>query len=128
MEKVYCSKCGKECKPDRSCSGYGVMSETGEKVCYACCGEMDEQMLLNARPGERFSFYLTGDIQQGHYVGNWPGSFKIRVYPRKGKHNIARVRYDFWFTFGKNEFHGVRYGNDTEIAHIRCLKQNEKTA
>lgn len=43
MEKVYCIKCGKECIPEGIGAGYGVMPETGEKVCYACCGELDKQ-------------------------------------------------------------------------------------
>lgn len=98
------------------------MPETGEKVCYACCGELDKQKLLDANPGDKFYMYLTGNIQYGYYVSNWPGSFKIRVYPRKGRHNIAGVRYDFWFYLGNNAFHGVQYGDNTQVAHICCLK------
>lgn len=99
------------------------MPETGEKVCFACCGELDKQQLLNAKPGDKFCFYLIGDIQSGYYVSNWPGSFKIRVFPRKGYHNIAGVRYDFWFMFGNQEFHGVQYGDNTQVAYIRCSKR-----
>lgn len=55
-------------------------------------------------------------------VSNWPGSFKIKVFPRKGSHNFVGVRYDFWFEFGNNAFHGVTYGDNTQVAHIRCLK------
>ena len=123
MEKVYCSKCGKECKPDGVATGYGVISETDDKICYTCCGELDKQRLLKAKPGDKFCFYRAGDIRRGYYVSNWPGSFKVRVYPRKGRHNIAKVRYDFWFKFGSREFHGVQYGNNTQIAYIRCLNK-----
>lgn len=122
MEKVYCSKCGKECKLGGIAAGYGVIPETDEKVCYSCCGKLDKQQLLKAKPGDKFWFYLAGNMQTGYYVSNWPGSFKIRVYPRKGHHNIAGVRYDFWFTFGNNAFHGVQYGDNTQVAYIRCLK------
>lgn len=122
MKKIYCTKCGKEYTPEGIAAGYGAMPETGEKVCFACCGELDKQQLLNAKPGNKFCFYLTVEGEGSYYVTNWPGSFKIRVFPRKGYHNIAGVRYDFWFWFGHNIFHGVRYGNNTEIAHIRCLK------
>lgn len=31
MEKIYCSKCGKECSPEGFAAGYGVIPETGEK-------------------------------------------------------------------------------------------------
>lgn len=122
MEKVYCIKCGKECILEGIWAGYGVMPETGEKVCYACCGELDKQRLLNAKPGDKFYMYLTGNMQYGYYVFNWPGSFKIKVFPRKGSHNFARARYDFWFYFGNKAFHGVQYGDNTQVAHIRCLK------
>lgn len=123
MEKVYCSKCGKECKPDGISTGYGVMPKTGEKVCYSCCGELDKQQLLNAKPGDKFYLYLTRDNKGGYYVSNWPGSFKIPVCSRIGYHNIAGDRYDFWFSVGNRKFHGVMYGNNTEVAHIRCLKK-----
>lgn len=122
MKKIYCTKCGKECRPDGFTAGYGVIPETEDKICYSCCGELDKQQLLKAKPGDKFYMYLTGNIQYGYYVSNWPGSFKIRVYPRKGRHNIAGVRYDFWFCLGNNEFHGVQYGDNTQVAHIRCLK------
>lgn len=123
MEKIYCSKCGKECKPEGFAAGYAVLPVTGDKICYSCCGELDKQQLLNAKPGDKFCFYLIGDIQSGHYVSNWPGSFKIRVYPRKGRHNFAGARYDFWFNVGNHEFHGVQYGDNTQVAYIRCLKR-----
>lgn len=123
MEKVYCSKCGKECTPEGIAAGYGVMPETGEKVCFACCGELDKQQLLNAKPGDKFYLYLTRDSKGSYYVTNWPGSFKIPVCPSMGYHNIAGDRYDFWFSVGDHKFHGVRYGKNAEIAHIRCLKK-----
>lgn len=122
MEKVYCSKCGKGCRPEGFATGYGVLPETGDKICYSCCGKLDKQQLLKAKPGDKFWFYLTGNSHSGYYVSNWPGSFKIRVYPNKGRHNFTGVRYDFWFYLGAHRFHGVQYGNATQIAHIRCLK------
>ena len=36
---------------------------------------------------------------------------------------MEKVRYDFWFKFGSREFHGVQYGNNTQIAYIRCLNK-----
>lgn len=122
MKKIYCTKCGKECTPEGISAGYGVIPETGEKVCFVCCGELNKQQLLNAKPGDKFCMYLTGNSTFGYYVSNWPGSFKVRVFPRKGGHNLAGVRYDFWFFYGNHRFHGVRYGDNTEIAYIRFLK------
>lgn len=122
MKKIHCTKCGKVCMSKGVLHGYVIMPITGAILCYSCCDESDKQRLLNANPGDKFYMYLTGNIQHGYYVSNWPGSFKIRVSPRKGHHNIAGVRYDFWFTFGNNAFHGVQYGDNTQVAHIRCLK------
>lgn len=92
------------------------------KFATPAAGELDKQQLLNAKPGDKFCFYLTVDGEGGYYVTNWPGSFKIKVCLHVGSHNLAGSRYDFWFEFGNHKFHGVRYGNNTEIAHIRCLK------
>ena len=122
MEKIYCSKCGAECKPDGIGTGYGV-NQAGERICYKCCGEMDKEKLRNAKPGEKLHLYLTVNESGDSYLSNWPGTLKIRVLPWRGRHNMAGVRFDVWFSFGKKEFHGVQYGRDTQICHIKCLKQ-----
>lgn len=120
METIYCSKCGAECKPNGAGTGYGV-TQAGERICYKCCGEMDRERLLNAKPGEKSFLYLT--VSEGEsYLSNWPGTLKIQVYPKRGKHNIAGRRYDVWFSFGAHEFHGVNYGENTQICHIKRLK------
>lgn len=39
MEKVYCSKCGKACRPEGFATGYGVLPETGEKSVIPAAGK-----------------------------------------------------------------------------------------
>ena len=54
------------------------------------------------------------------FVTNWPGTLKLRVTGRKmGSHNIAVWRYDMWFQFEGFLWHGVRYGNNTQLVHCK---------
>jgi hypothetical protein len=60
----------------------------------------------------------------GTGYGYWPGTLKIRCGVRTGRHNIAGKRYDVWFVGpdGKN-WHGVTYGDNTQICRVRRLKK-----
>jgi hypothetical protein len=56
-------------------------------------------------------------------LSNWPGTFKIQLhYIRIGRHNMAGKRYDVWFDYAGNDFHGVTYGDFTQICHIKRIK------
>lgn len=135
---LVCADCGLPIKrPANSCStGYGTMPEAQEVVCYDCCGKRDLAELQNAKPGDKFTFYLIkekngdGHIPTGCWVAtNWPGTWKHVVFPRVGNHNWAGVRRDVWFSVGKpdgsrNYFHGIQYGDDSEICHVTCLKHS----
>lgn len=128
MEKVICSMCGKECVPDGIGTGYGSNAK-GEKFCYDCCGELDRQELASLDYGEGMSLYLThgneerGEDKNAWYAKNWPGTISIRVgTPRKGRHNLAGTRYDVWFDFRGKSYHGVNYGEDSQILHVKRVK------
>lgn len=96
-------------------TGYGTDPETGKRHCYACCAERDKQRM---RDDGRITLYLTDRT-----VTNWPGSLKIPVHHlRKGAHNMARTRYDVWFSFEGALWHGVQYGENTQICHCRKTK------
>lgn len=96
-------------------TGYGVDSE-GRKHCYACCAERDKAEMIKTG---RATLYLSGKE-----VSNWPESLKFRVnYVRKGRHNMARVRYDVRFIGPDGKpWHGVQYGDNTQIVHCRRIK------
>lgn len=111
--------------------GYGTMPN-GDRHCYACCANTDRADMIATG---RATLYLTSrDRKEGDkYEGpsdpngkvweatNWPGSLRFRVgHPRKGRHNMARVRYDVWFAGpdGKS-WHGAQFGDNTQILHCR---------
>jgi hypothetical protein len=95
-------------------TGYGVDIH-GARFCYECAAKRDRADMLATG---RATLYLT---DKG--LTNWPGSLFIIVSERKtGRHNMARVRYDVWFTFGGAEWHGVQYGDNTQICHCRRIK------
>lgn len=115
--------------------GYGTDSQ-GNRHCYACCAERDKQQM---RDTGKICLYLTYEsganmrtdngcnrFAFGRYfdgkLTNWPGSLSIPCRVRIGQHNIARTRYDVWFVFEGQEWHGVQYGENTQICHCRKTK------
>lgn len=100
-------------------SGYGI-DKNGKKHCYVCCAERDKRQM---RDDGRITLYLVKRGEE-YVLTNWPASFEIPLYHvRKGRHNIARARYDFWFSFEGTPWHGVQYGENTDIAHCRRVKK-----
>lgn len=121
MDTVYCSECGKVCTPTEHTPGYGKDSE-GNKFCYDCCAKHTEKMLMELKGKEKLCLYLTEELGN-EMVGDWTGKLKIKpLLVRKGRHNIARSRYDVWFTHKGKRFHGVNYGEFTQILHVKALK------
>jgi len=124
-----CAQCGRT-KTHTSfvTTGYGV-DKRNRKICFACCGRNEMQQLKNLPIGKRTSLYLTLDSATNqYYVGNWPGTFKRTVSVRKGRHNMAGTRYDTWFDLRNRKgellhYHGVQYGEFTQICHITRTKQ-----
>lgn len=131
-EKVYCDSCGKECIPEGHTTGYGT-TQDGKIHCFACCAETDMQTM--ERDG-KIALYLTHEPFSQNVLGmvstttngkltNWPGTLSFRCWVKKGHHNIARTRYDVWFTdHNGNHWHGVQYGDNTQIC--RCRKLTRK--
>jgi len=120
-----CNQCKEIIKtPKYTCgTGYGK-NEKGKKICYKCIGENESNDLANAKIGDKFTFYLTQNDDGTNTIMNWPGSLSINInYVRQGRHNIAGVRYDCWFTYRGNHFWGVCYGDFTEICHVKRIKE-----
>ena len=101
--------------------GYGVDTETGHKICYACCGKADADRM---EKDGKATLYLSRDKDgEGLSVGNWPGTLKLPVnHVRKGHHNIARTRTDVWFMFRGQRWHGVQIGRWSDICHCKRNK------
>ena len=123
-----CCKCGAWINPENAhgdlsfvSAGYG-RNDKGEILCFQCCGWEE---LASMRDNGRVTLYLTENTRNGDTLGrlgNWPGTFEIAARVRKGKHNIARTRYDVWFRAFDRNWHGVQYGENTQLCHCNVLK------
>lgn len=121
----------RKCNNDDLTTGYGI-DDNGKRICFACCGERDR---LSMREGKPIALYLnmptTLYMGQNHANGsnfasltNWPGTLKIVLHGvRKGYHNMAGYRYDVWFTFEGHKWHGVQYGDNTQICRCRTVRK-----
>ena len=117
MTKETLCDCGHIAISEGCGTGYGVNRE-GEKICFACCGEQDKQAM---REDGKATLYLSNNE-----ITNWPGTLRLRAdYVRTGRHNIAGKRYDVWFHFENQQWHGVQYGDNTNILHCKKLKQRK---
>lgn len=117
-----CAKCGNDIKRrDESFGGVGyAVNDKEEKICYACCAEADKEFM---KEHGKNTLYLVKNDEKWE-ITNWPGTLVIRpTYVKKGHHNIARVRYDAWFKFDGYEWHGVSYGDNTQIIHCKRTKR-----
>lgn len=119
-EKIMCD-CGHlESEHSEVTRGYGTDRTTGKTYCYACCADKDRQIMHDTG---RITLYLCG--HPGEYrVKNWPGSLVLLPYRvRIGRHNMTGKRYDVWFAFENRQWHGVQYGDNTQICHCRRSAQ-----
>lgn len=112
-------------EPHTACIGVGCgcppMSET--YICYKCAGE-DEKTHMRTYGCNTFYLTETTDTKKKWSVSNWPGTLEFTpTHVRKGKHNMAKVRYDVWFTFEGRVWHGVQFGNNTQLLHCKATKQ-----
>jgi len=115
-----CDKCKKEIIATKTSTGYGTNHLTGEKLCYECCAEQDKQFM---KDNGEMTLYLSIEGTQAK-VTNWPGTLSIPCTSYKiGRHNIAGKRYDVWFVFDDYFWHGVQYGDNTQICHCKKTKQ-----
>lgn len=119
---------------------YGIDAQDF-KHCYECCGKRD---LKDMKETGEITLYLSFDFPEymigwpyskickprkyqivlNGKVSNWPGSLSFPVkMVNIGRHNLAGVRYDFWFWADGEHWHGVRYGDNTQIAHCKRIKR-----
>ncbi len=122
MKITICSMCKKVCQANGIMAGYAT-TRTGKRVCYDCVGKIDREELENLPIGGKITQYLVKEGNE-YYISNWPGTLKIRIRRvKKGNHNIAGTRSDVWFSYAGHDFHGVQYGNHSQICHITRVKK-----
>lgn len=99
---------------------YGTTPD-GRRHCYECCSAKERADMVER--GKACLYLVKGD--SGYEITDWPGTLRFRArHVRKGRHNIARVRYDAWF-FGPDGFvwHGASYGDMTQLIHCKRTKE-----
>ncbi len=96
-------------------TGYGV-APNGKKHCYDCCATRESARMIETGRG---TLYHTGGA-----LTDWPGKLRFPVsYVSRGRHNMARYRYDGRFIGPDGAMWSfTRYGDNTQIAHCRRLK------
>lgn len=99
-------------------TGYGRDAADGRTYCYACCADRERARMVESG---RATLYLSTATRE---ITDWPGMLRFRALSiRKGRHNIARTRYDVGFVGPDGQpWHGVQYGDNTEIIHCKRVK------
>lgn len=144
MATFHCAIC-QQSKQVRTSGGTGYGTTTARmvergyvtapelKVCYACIGATDRLDMCRDGAATLYLSVARKDCAEkmacsGEQtkVSNWPGSlvFPINAGAIKvTRHNIARRRYDVWFTGPDGAtWHGVTYGDNTQICHCKRTK------
>lgn len=101
-------------------TGYGTDLD-GKTYCYDCCADRERQRMIET--GKATLYYARRP--DGWFVTDWPGHLNFKVMgSSKSRHNIGRVRVDFWFE-GPDGFiwHGYQIGDWNQIAHCKRTKQ-----
>lgn len=126
QNRFRCVDCS-EIKPVNGQGGTGYAITKSGYVCYACCAVRDRERMETE---SRMTLYLTNRKSDAkrwpeYQVGNWAGTLAIPVSEfRHGRHNMAGSRVDVWFRdHTGREWHGVQYGDNTQIVHCRKLKR-----
>lgn len=121
-----CHKCNQsKINHDTFTTGY-ARDDQNNKICFDCCADVDKEHM---QKHGKITLYLTKDLPKGQVthpenrITNWCNTLSIKPYfIRKGRHNIAKTRYDVWFRYEGQEWHGVQYGDDTQLCHCKRLK------
>lgn len=129
---AYCAETIAQSKIGNGASGGYGRDKDGNKVCFACCADLDRAAM---RRDGKIVLYLSGvspKIRKGFCVNaawsisNWPGSLKFQPFGQSVKvsqTNWRLDRYDVWFVFEGYIWHGVSVGNDSELLHCKRTKE-----
>lgn len=103
-------------------TGYGT-DANGKTYCYDCCAEADKKEMRKTGRATLYLIIVNNGTSNYAKVTNWPGSLVFDyLHYRKGHHNIAGTRYDVWFKFEGKTWHGVTFGDMTQICHCKVTK------
>lgn len=123
-EMPTCSICSERINGTEISPGY-ALCDTGEKICYKCCGVQDAVRLSALKGKEKMYLYLSFNKEKKNYeITNWPCTLIInptRIHI--GKHNIAGVQTHVWFRFNHEWFHGGNFGQHSQVLTVRKIKE-----
>lgn len=127
-------------KPMKNCTDCGVVTDSpwfqrtedgNLPICRTCA---DARHLADLRADGKGMLYdcdsyltLAGTIKLQPWSRYGWGQKPVHRKADRKRHNIARWRYDTWFRLPGDEFiwHGVRYGDNTQILHCRRTKRRK---
>ena len=131
-----CKRCGVGIKDDTS--GYG-RDNSGAFYCPSCAAVLDHEAMLEhgqyhlylveTREPRALSTWRYWLLPSDFKLTNWNGldcNYRIRTV-KQGRHNIAGKRIDVWFTLPEDEYvwHGVNYGNNSQVLRCKRTKQRK---
>jgi hypothetical protein len=123
-EMPTCSICSEQINGTGISPGY-ALNDSGEKICYKCCGVQDAVQLSAITGKEEMYLYLSFNKEKKTYeITNWPATLIInptRIH--SGKHNIAGTQTHVWFRFNHEYFHGVNFGNTSQVLVVKKIKK-----
>jgi len=121
MGTFVCSRCGETKELQRSGGTGYATNDAGDKICYACCGEIDAEYML-----EHGEITLYFNHRRGA-VENWPGTLMFHITNcNVGKHNIAGVQRHVYFNGpGGRKWWGLQVGDDSELCYCKRMTENE---
>ena len=111
-------------------SGFDVTLKPGEYVtrsrahCYDCCANKERARMIETGRATLYLVNSQAGIGRAWTVQDWAGRLCFPAHGRtKGRHNMARVRYDVAFTGPDGKpWRATQYGYNTQIAHCRRIK------
>lgn len=121
-----CAVCGEaRTVSSEGASGYALLAN-GSMICYECCAWHDK--IEMAETG-KIVLYLSedNDTTSRCYLSSWSGTLRIELADMRvsHRHNIAGTRRDVWFSQGGARWHGVQFGENTQLTHCKRLKGKE---
>lgn len=130
MDNV-CTMCGAAFIAEGCGTGYGYNAKK-DKICYACCGELDKATM---REGKPITLYLTlekgGAYNPANLLGpsghtgevtNWPGSLRLKAFTTPRRHNFTRHARNVWAWFEGRQWYGVQADSGGQLVTMRPLK------
>lgn len=117
-----CHVCGEtKVHVSKITTGYGIDAD-GHKVCFACCGKADAEMM---RRDGRMTLYLTRIPGTFRFrVSNWPDSLSFPVSVAwGGKHNLGgRVTFVRFIGPDGAVWSGRQVGDNSQLCYCRRTK------